>query len=613
MASADSVTTTGHVAADSDTTPVSPERDADATSRAARMLSLLDRHARLLAAAITLLAVLLVCASYSRVGITGDEPAHVAAGLELIQRNRYTYDPVAPPLPRIASAALPYFSGLRSQGREGMYWEGYAVLQSTGSFRANVTKARIGTLVFLVLACAVTFLIGERVVGRRWALAALLLFASTPPLLAHAGLATTDVANTAMVAAAILAAIFYLERPGTARAAWLGVFTGLALASKLTALPFLVVAFGAICIVRALWVRRLGWPRLRVADLLIAPALAFLVLWASYRFSMRPVTTAAQRPHASVARLAPNPGALQTTLNRLIELPLPVPEYLDGFRFTVQWNKNGMPSFLLGERRMTGWWYFFPVAIAVKTPLPLLLFALVGAVVALALRRRPEDDWVTVAVAVVPVAIVGSVLPSSINIGLRHVLPIYPFVAVIAALGLRWASGRLRARDGRAGAVAAAGLVAVTLVAQTAIEANAFPHNLCYFNPVAGREPERVLVYSDCGWNQDYQPLGDTLKARGITRVTLGSNLPIPVEVLRGMGFTAEVLPLRPRTPTTGWVALDVFHWTMGSLFDPSIRPQDYAWIEGYPFVRVGKTVRLYHVPDSAGGTATNPVTSAPR
>ena len=117
-------------------------------------------------------------------------------------------------------------------------------------------------------------------------------------------------------------------------------------------------------------------------------AAALLTIWAGYRFSVGPlIAPAAVGEAAAPAGASAPPPAL----DRLARAPVfPAPALFEGLGELAAKNRAGHKSYLLGEVRTTGWWYFFPVALAVKTPLPFLLLVAAGPrrLVARFLRRR---------------------------------------------------------------------------------------------------------------------------------------------------------------------------------------------------------------------------------
>ena len=136
---------------------------------------------------------------------------------------------------------------------------------------------------------------------------------------------------------------------------------------------------------------------------------------------------------------------------------------------------TGDPSFFLGHINLHGSPAFFPVLILVKSPLPFLVAVAIGAAVLLRWHRR---DWRRMAPLVGAAAIVASVIPSTINIGLRHILPAFPLLAIVAAIGL----GRLLARPLLSARAAVAGLLILWQIGEAAAAA---PDYLSYFNQIA--------------------------------------------------------------------------------------------------------------------------------
>jgi hypothetical protein len=299
-------------------------------------------------------------------------------------------------------------------------------------------------------------------------------------------------------------------------------------------------------------------------------------MWAGYRFTVGPLL-----PARAEAAAQPSSG-----LDRLARAPLfPAPAFFEGLGELAAKNRAGHKSYLLGEVRTTGWWYFFPVALGVKTPIGFLLLWVAGVVVAACAppgtRRRRLLEPVVIAGALLLVC-----LPSRITIGLRHVLPIYPFLAITAGIGLARLGRTRRAFPG--GPALATALLGWHL----ASSAVAHPDYLAYFNEIGGDHPERILVDSDLDNGQDLDRLADTLRARRIPQVWLA---------YAGSATVAEhglppVRWLEPGQRATGWVAASLYSIKLGSLGRPGY--DDFAWLEGYrPVARVGRSILLYRIP----------------
>src|SRR5205823_10189576 len=109
-------------------------------------------------------------------------------------------------------------------------------------------------------------------------------------------------------------------------------------------------------------------------------------------------------------------------------------EMASGIRTVYKHNKYGHDSYLLGEYRRTGWWYFFPVVLAVKTPIGFLILVIAG--MAIVAWRPSNYSWQEKTTLLFPVLILLVCMTSRINLGVRHVLPIYPLLSILSGHAL---------------------------------------------------------------------------------------------------------------------------------------------------------------------------------
>jgi hypothetical protein len=316
---------------------------------------------------------------------------------------------------------------------------------------------------------------------------------------------------------------------------------------------------------------------------------AIIAVWAGYRFSIGPLVAEADRPLEVRSETLEEHSSLYRAAYAVAQAPVyPAPEFFQGLSMVYRKNQAGQKAYLLGDVRSDGWWYFFPVALAVKTPIPFLLLFGAGLTAALAMETG-VSRWRALAPAAAAAALLLVSLPSRINIGLRHVLPMYALMAVLAGLGAvaLWR----RRKAGALGPVAAGMLIAWQVAGGIRIH----PDYLAYFNELAGRHPERILVDSDLDNGQDLRRLADTLRSLGVEDLALA---------YAGSATVAEHgLPrirwLVPHRPDTGWVAASLWSLKLGSLDQPG--HDDFVWLERYaPFARVGSSIWLYLIPGSA-------------
>jgi hypothetical protein len=326
------------------------------------------------------------------------------------------------------------------------------------------------------------------------------------------------------------------------------------------------------------------WPRWLGGGAL-ASLVALIVAVAVYGPRLVYLTTPDLQPSRALDLLGGSSGWLHDAVYHWAahwRVPLGVQE-LPLAILGVEWhNEHGHLAYLLGDTSWHGWWYFYPVALAVKTPLPLLLAGLVG--LGMLARRGWRERQLGLLAA--PVAF-GTILLfcclySHINIGVRHVLVLYPLLAIGAASFVAW-TWRLARELPVAAARVARGCVLALLAWQAAIVVLAYPDYLAYFNVTAGDHPETILVDSDLDWGQDLRRLSKELARRNVQSLYLA---------YRGTAdLSREGLPpfqpLRANRPVSGWIAIDMLSLKEGR--------DDLGWLTSHtPVMRVGKSIDLY-------------------
>ena len=540
-------------------------------------------------ALLAVLACALCISTYHFFGNFWDEPEHIAAGLVLIDRGEYRYDNQHPPLARLAAAIGPYLAGARfhgnpmpigeAQGRDLLY-------NSPASYNELLTLARLGMLPFLLLLLAASWLWVRRWYGEAAALVTLLFLVSTPVILGHAAVVALDVPVTAMTIMTLYLLLRWFEAPSIAAGLRLGLAAGLAVATKMSAVPFIGVAALSLIALRLLFARRapLTWMlQRRLGTAALAVLLTLVIMVGLYGPKLVYLTTPDLAPSPALDFLAGHHGALHDLAYRFAaRVPLPLGFSMVPLNFLgVEWhNEHGHPSFLLGHTAGNGWWYFYLVALAVKTPLPLLLLGLSGLGLLAVRGWRGANVYLLAPALCFASILMFCCVYSHINIGVRHVLIAYPLLAMGAGYAVCAAWQHWHARLARAA-------IAALVLWQIAILAYAYPDYLAYFNALAGDHPERILVDSDLDWGgQDLRRLEQVLAARGVRQLWLG---------YKGTAdLSREALPpytlLKPDEPAHGWVAI-----TMLTLQE---NPAGYGWLMQYrPVQRVGKSFELYYIP----------------
>ena len=576
------------------------------------MTTIASRRLGLALAALSVaVGVALIVTSWTRLSATIDEGNHIATGMEWIQHGTYTLWTENPPLARVAVALGPYLDGARlppspayAPGTpDTVSWKlGSDVLYRGGmpAHRRNLIHARAGTLPFFLVALLMTGLLAARAGGWAAGLIAVISVATLPPLLGNASVATTDVAFVAMFLLALWAFLRWVEAPTLGRAAVVGAAFALAVLTKFTALVFFPVAAAALLIGERNVARDV---RGRVPGVLLAVLVAVLSVWAGYRFSFGRVDAPQFRVRALQSEILKPPADRRGAQAAFTATSFPAPAFFHGLLHLKAHNEAGHPAYLLGEQRQHGFRLFYPVTLFFKAPLPFLILVGLGLAALLSRWRDPEARR-GLALAVAAVGVLAALIPSRMNLGVRHALVVYVLAAAAAAAGLaRWLAvtqGRLRQVVG----FAAVGLLA----AQQGVAVASHPDHIAFFNALAGQDPGRILEGGDLDWGQGFFELQREVRARGVDRlhVALWSG----ITRLCDLDFP-PLVALEPHTPVTGWVAVTQGMYSgrleSRSLRDPcdisswrgkdtGLPPGWFRWLHAHQPVWRGGGIRLYYI-----------------
>jgi len=359
-----------------------------------------------------------------------------------------------------------------------------------------------------------------------WAgLLALGLYAMDPNLIAHSSVVTTDLGATFFVFVNAYCLHSFCQRPSWAKLSLTGIVFGLAQATKFSCLFLAPITL----LILAIWacsgsrepssfalpgqarIRvRLGQRVYLVLGLwLLILLIGFIVLWAVYGFQVRPFLPH-ESSHPVLDRYIPGDStALRQMVYAVAEhLPVPVPAYFAGLAWLQRYSQAGHPSYLLRQYGTSGWWFYFPVALAIKTPIPTLL-VLLSALYLWIRRRKAVDDYFLL----VPMCLffAGSMF-SSIDIGYRNILPVLPLAFVFASKLATQASARVTH-------VALAALGAWLVFGTLRVS----PHYLAYFNECVGGPDQgyKYLADSNLDWGQDLKNLKRYVDEHGVTTLYL--------------------------------------------------------------------------------------------
>lgn len=427
--------------------------------------------------------------SSGRNSATYDEQYHIAIGLYYLRRGDPALIPAHPPfiatlatLPLLANRDLVVPPSTSSASTlaysDQLLWR----LNPNGP--SIVARARLPIIGLTLLLAITVYAWARELFGPIPGLLALTLLSFDPNILAHGNLVTNDIGVTCFATLALYTFWRWMTRPSPARAVIAGLMLGLGQVAKFSAvylIGVLIIILLTDRIVKSSAASRLTAKTTLVYLTLIAVA-AYCAIWVVYGFDV---------------------GTIKG-------YPVPAREYLNGLQAFTTLVGGGKHSFLLGAYSPNGWWYYFPVAFAVKTPLPTLI--LIGAAFVFVYRR---GTWRSTLPLLIPVVIYFAIcLASPFQIGYRHLLPLLPclFIFTSQLALVDW-------KTWRSGTAAVSAMVIWLIVGSVAI----FPHYLAFFNEIAGGPGNgyKILVDSNLDWGQELIGLRKYMTQENIPSVKL--------------------------------------------------------------------------------------------
>ncbi|MEX2262423.1 MAG: hypothetical protein WD696_10745 [Bryobacteraceae bacterium] len=522
-------------------------------------------------------------------GVTVDEPAHIIAARLYWEGKARAFPGDLPPLIKIAAGWVPALLELPIPYEETALWEArrewFIAQRMMERIEPSHTQriffqARLPLLVFPLLTALLLWRWSRQLFPPAVALIVTALFALEPTALGHGALLKNDLAATFGYLLFWYRAWRLVKSPRMANAAWLGAGLLLALLGKLS---MLFLALVAPLIV--LWAFRNSRRTLPAA--LAAVTLGpYLGLLAASQFQTRRIPARELEVHAVTGRL-PAPFLLAAQVFRVLPVPTPV---WNGVVSIVQSNRNGSPVYLLGDVYERGHRLYFAAALAWKIPEAIQMLLLGGLALCLLQRDREAFWWL-----VPPLLYIGLASLSSLQFGVRLVLPALPFGLLLSGKAAAWLMKGRRI-------VALAALLAWMTLASVPV----YPHGISYFNGWAGG-PENGLPYladSNIDWGQDLPQLADYVRRKGIAKLHLsyfGSDIPwrfFSDEQAEQVAppWTpkhAEGLKLKPRP---GYWAISA-NLLPGHFFRPEYRQYFEAFRKMKPIARAGYSIYIYKVP----------------
>jgi len=544
------------------------------------------RKAEAICGALLLLMAVNLCAAISRKSITNDEIVHIPAGYYHLVAGEFQLNNEHPPLLKMW-AALPLLI-IQPDEPPAPKTEDENFMERTWGFherfwQANQARFQAVTFWPRVMMIPVTLALGvlifvftRSLFGETAAVISVALYTLEPTVLAHGRVVHTDVPSALSYLLFFFALYKYSQvsgRRGNRRALLLGLACALALLTKFSMLVILPVL--AFYFISQLYLERRDRGQRR--EILLHCGLITLIVLslinAAYYFQHPTLEASDVR---WVAMKSPALLGMVTTVVRIVSKVVPT-YYLFGVYNIELHNYFGHATSLLGRYNDLGWWYYFPVAFALKTTIPFLLITIVA--LAWATWRLLKREWRFLWI-LIPVGVYLAIsLTSHINIGIRHLLPVFPFLFI--------AGGALLGQVLQARRMVGIAVLAVLFAWMGFEVLRNFPNYTPYMNQLAWSHPHwYYLSDSNVEWGDDVNALADYLKARGETKVSAALSAGWSTLGRYGIDYLDMVSLPPDKTPGTRYVAIGA------SFLNGSVIPGDESVVGRRSFERTNLFAR---------------------
>ncbi len=534
-----------------------------------------------------------------------DEPSHLVAGISHWHFGTFDLERVNPPLIRLVATGPAVLAEPKTEWRK---YDASVGARSERRIRGDFisaneerifwlhTLARWACIPFSLLGGYISFRWAGELYGQAAGILALALWCFSPNILASGQMITPDAGAAALGVAAAYVFWRWLERPSWTQAVYSGIVLGLAELTKTT----WIVLFLLWPLLWLVWRQRRaeaesgepkaegGWKR-ETCQLLMILLLALYVLNLGYGFEGS-FQKLGEYGFVSEALGGPSEDSAASFVGRnrfhdtwLAQMPVPLPKnYLMGIDLQKWDFERKMWSYLRGEHRLGGWWYYYLYALAIKVPLGTWLLIVLAAGLGL-FARGYTAGWRNELVLLAPIAVILTLVSSQtgFNHHLRYVLPIFPFAFI-------WISKVAQAvQFGHRKIIVIAGAALLWSVGSSLW---VYPHSLSYFNELVGGPKNGhahlggVAIDSNIDWGQDLLYL-----KRWLDKHPEAKPLHLAFNGVYDASIAGIEYTLPPTEPQPGWHALSVNKIRS--------RTKEYEYFLKFkPVAMAGYSIYIYHI-----------------
>jgi hypothetical protein len=525
--------------------------------------------------------------------VTIDEFVHLPAGHYYLKTGDFDLFRIHPPLIQMLCAAPLLWKNIHF--RNNSNWQlinnwvfGYEfMLSNAQEYQEIYGISRLVTLCLSVLLGLMLYGWAKELFGQAAGLFALFLFTFNPDILAHSGLVTLDIGVSFFIFATIYFLWKFIKSGENIYCLLSGATLGMAIAGKYSALLAIpAILFISLFIVasRIKLTRNLSVKKY-VVSLIVLFTVSLLVINATYFFQGTFSHLGSFQFQSRVLK------PLNTTFLSLLPAPVPY-DFLKGFDEQLSIQGGKFDSYLYGNVSDSSWWYYYLAAFSLKEPLAWIALLLIALTVNLIYRRINYE--LILFVLFPPILFLIIISSMSVNIGIRYLLPVFPFLFLFSSsimdpdLLKKISSPRLIQLP-----------VVICSLWYFSASAMIHPHYLAYFNEIAGGPGKgyKFLADSNIDWGQDLISLKEYLSHNQIDKIYLAYFGRVDPRVY-GINFD-----LLPDKPVKGYCAISVSYLAgipyhlykdMKLHFVP---PYSYRWLSDLqPLAKIGYSIYIYKI-----------------
>jgi len=557
-----------------------------------------------------------------------DEVAHIPAGYSYLTQKDMRLNPEHPPLLKDLSAIPALFmqdinfpKNLTAWTTEvNSQWDfGFKFLYKSGNDADKIIFwSRIPMLLLLILLGFFIYRWTKKLYGKIPALFATILFTFSPTFLAHGRYVTTDVGAAFAFFFASYFFIKWIKNPTGKNLFWAGISFGIAQLIKFS-LILLIPYFGILILI---WIS-IKWQENRqfwkiffkyIGLFLIVLVIGYLLIYPIYMFHTANYPAEKQiSDTASIASTFPlkPAGDLVTWMSKQPILR-PYAQYTLGLFMVFIRATGGNTTYFLGDVTNQGWKSYFPIVYAIKEPLALHIFTIIALLVLTvsgtfaawkkifkSFSQFLKNNFTEVAMIIFLAIYWGASITSNLNIGIRHILPTFPFVYILISGQIKKLFEKIHNKKLFRVCGLGFGILMIWYVFSSI---SSFPYYLTYFNELVGGNKNGHIYVTDSNldWGQDLKRLTKWVNENNISKIYLDYFGGGDYKYYLGEKVESWWGDRNPKEAKGKWLAISATFMKQGQA-QPTKgwnEPTDfYAWLNQYePITVIGNSIFVYHI-----------------